>query len=240
MDITSLFPAIGWDFFSPQLGDVTGDGRAELAVIHRVDSTYQTQFYELHGQIQDTSFALREDLSAGLPTDFRKIRLGDLNDDGRAEVIGWHNGHWSAYTFGSGVWTFQDQMLPPIASDSLSILDVDDDGHADLCTTAGIWLNRGALAAKDRMTGLPSSFTLSAFPNPFNSEVEIRYDLPKSGKVELSVYNLLGQKVETLRTGMVTAGAHTQLWSPTVAGGIYFVNLRTANSVRTEKVLYLR
>ena len=86
----------------------------------------------------------------------------------------------------------------------------------------------------------PTSFSLTAFPNPFNSDLEIHYDLPQAQKVELAVFNLLGQKVATLVDGATSAGAHRGLWSPACAGGLYFVSLKTAAATKTIKVLYLR
>ncbi|MFZ5433999.1 MAG: T9SS type A sorting domain-containing protein [Calditrichota bacterium] len=58
--------------------------------------------------------------------------------------------------------------------------------------------------------------------------------------MELSVFNVLGQKVATLFSGPRMAGMHDAVWSPNTAGGIYFVTLKTAATMQTRKVLYLR
>ena len=86
----------------------------------------------------------------------------------------------------------------------------------------------------------PSSLSLAAYPNPFNSALEIRYDLPREQQVELAVYNLLGQKIATLVNGTARAGSHDFLWSPQCGSGIYFVMLKTPDAVRTTKVAYIR
>ena len=97
------------------------------------------------------------------------------------------------------------------------------------------------LSVSDREFILPpSSFVLSAYPNPFNSTLKIEYALPHAGNVELSVFNVLGQKVETLLSARVESGTHTVTWNPGCAGGVYFVTMKTETVARTTKVLYLR
>ncbi|MBU1985414.1 T9SS type A sorting domain-containing protein, partial [bacterium] len=86
----------------------------------------------------------------------------------------------------------------------------------------------------------PSSFILSAFPNPFNSVLQIEYELAHSSELDLAVYNLIGQRVETLQHGVQEAGTYRATWLPKSAGGIYFVTLTTDAASRTAKVLYLR
>jgi hypothetical protein len=86
----------------------------------------------------------------------------------------------------------------------------------------------------------PSSLSLSAYPNPFNSELQIQYDLPRAQAIELAVFNLLGQQVAELEQGIRTAGTHQAIWSAREGSGIYFVTLRTGETTRTQKVLLVR
>jgi len=97
------------------------------------------------------------------------------------------------------------------------------------------------LAAQDRgFVSHPSSFSLSAYPNPFNGTLKIAYTLPRAGNVEVSVFNVLGQKVETLVAGRMESGTHAITWNPECAGGVYFVTLKTEAGSHTAKVLYVR
>jgi len=86
----------------------------------------------------------------------------------------------------------------------------------------------------------PFSFLLSTFPNPFNSTLQIEYQLPARTEVDLAIHNVLGQRVATLENGMIDAGVYRASWQPTSAGGIYFVTLRYDGHTESRKVLYLR
>ena len=59
----------------------------------------------------------------------------------------------------------------------------------------------------------PESYYLSAnYPKPFNTETKIDFHLPRTARVELSVYNLLGQRLNTLVEGVLSPGAHFVSW----------------------------
>lgn len=85
----------------------------------------------------------------------------------------------------------------------------------------------------------PSSFILSAFPNPFNSTLRIEYELPCAQNIELAVFNTLGQRVEALRSGRMEAGRNEMTWTPRCAGGLYFVRLTAGHEIKTTKVLFV-
>lgn len=87
----------------------------------------------------------------------------------------------------------------------------------------------------------PVDFELTAFPNPFNANVAIRFALPSAGEVALRVFDLQGRLVATLLDERVSAGSHTVNWSPeNLASGVYFAQLTTSLSVRNTKLLYLK
>ncbi len=94
---------------------------------------------------------------------------------------------------------------------------------------------------KDGST-LPGNYSLSQnYPNPFNPSTTIRFALPKSGHVELKVYNTLGQEVATLVNEEKTAGTYSAQWNAgSVASGVYFYRLRSGEYTETRKLLLLR
>jgi photosystem II stability/assembly factor-like uncharacterized protein len=90
------------------------------------------------------------------------------------------------------------------------------------------------------------NFRLSQnYPNPFNDQTIIQYEVPSSGKVELKIYNVLGQLVTTLVSGNLPAGEHSIEWKPNqLSSGLYFCRL-TAQPFsytyeRIIKILYLK
>ena len=96
---------------------------------------------------------------------------------------------------------------------------------------------------------LPPSFTLAQnYPNPFNSATVIRFALPTSDDVELSIFNLAGQQVATLAQGARVAGTYTVSWDGRddngrqLASGVYLYRLRTGDGqqVETRKLLLIR
>lgn len=79
------------------------------------------------------------------------------------------------------------------------------------------------------------------FPNPFNPVTTIRFYLPKSEKVTLNIYDLLGRKVRTIINGKMTAGEHSVDFNArNFASGLYFYRLKTANSTLTKKMLIIK
>lgn len=94
---------------------------------------------------------------------------------------------------------------------------------------------------------VPDAFGLDdAFPNPFNSSVIVPFRLDRSARVDLSIYNVLGQRVAQLDGGWRLAGVYRAVWDGrTTAGvdaasGVYTVRLRTAGQQQSTRILLLR
>lgn len=81
------------------------------------------------------------------------------------------------------------------------------------------------------------------YPNPFNPNTTISFEIPKSEDIILAVYNVRGQLVKTLYSGMATAGGYQVVWDGTdtrnvqVASGIYLCKLQSQNFVATKKLI---
>jgi hypothetical protein len=84
------------------------------------------------------------------------------------------------------------------------------------------------------------------FPNPFNPVTTIRFSLGKTGKVELDVYNIKGQKVKTLVNSTLDVGNHEFVWdgrdnnNKSLSSGVYFYKLKTGTLILTNKMLLLK
>jgi len=80
-----------------------------------------------------------------------------------------------------------------------------------------------------------------AFPNPSAAMVGISYSLPKSGAVELAVYDIVGQKKALLASGVMSAGKHEVSWNgASVAAGVYFCRLSFKGTTLTNRLAVVR
>ena len=102
-------------------------------------------------------------------------------------------------------------------------------------------------ANQEHITGIPKTYQLSQnYPNPFNPETMIRYDLPDPGYVNITVYNILGQKVKTLVEEYQEAGHKSVNWDGKdgegreVASGIYFYKIKATGFEKTKKMVLLK
>lgn len=94
-----------------------------------------------------------------------------------------------------------------------------------------------------RLTSVPKRTELfHNYPNPFNPETVISYQLSVASRVNLSIYNLLGQKVATLVSAKQPAGKYTVNWNADdLASGMYICRFESGSGVRiTKKMILLR
>ena len=87
--------------------------------------------------------------------------------------------------------------------------------------------------------GLPITTSLNAsYPNPFNPDVKINYDLKNDGNVSLVVYDLMGREVVTLFDGAQIAGSsHEISWNASnQASGVYILRMTAGNYTTTQKL----
>ena len=79
------------------------------------------------------------------------------------------------------------------------------------------------------------------YPNPFNPTTMISFSLPKASNVQLSVYNMLGEKVAELLNGNISAGKHTVNFNAAnLASGMYVYRIKADNFVAVKKMLLLK
>lgn len=88
---------------------------------------------------------------------------------------------------------------------------------------------------------LPETISMSAYPNPFNAAVTVNFTTPQNSPVNLSVFNVMGQKVATLHQGPIQAGSHQVSWDAThEATGVYLLHLESGSERRTQKLLLVK
>lgn len=93
----------------------------------------------------------------------------------------------------------------------------------------------------------PMVYSLSQnYPNPFNPATVIRYALPEASRVELRIYNILGQPVRKLLDGELPAGVYEVLWEGNdesgrpVSSGTYFYQIRAGDFIQAKKMQLIK
>lgn len=96
-------------------------------------------------------------------------------------------------------------------------------------------------------TEIPTSFTIHPnFPDPFNGETTIRYDISRGGIINVAIYNIAGERLVTLDDGFESSGEKAITWDGrdgrgiTVSTGLYFLKIRLGTEIKSEKILYLK
>jgi PKD repeat protein len=90
------------------------------------------------------------------------------------------------------------------------------------------------------------NYKLMNHPNPFNPVTTISFSIPENKKVDLSLYNIKGQKVKTLIAEELSAGSHIVNWNgkdnnnKQVASGIYFYKLKAGNYHKVKKMILIK
>jgi len=144
----------------------------------------------------------------------------------------------------AGYWRF----------DKLEDLGVGDDGTDDV-RDLSLYMNHGDLVGSAHLvpSDLPTSIPVTHgqvpgkfrlfqnYPNPFNPLTTISYQLPVTNYVNLSIYNLLGQKVVTLVSGKQAAGAHQVEWDARgFASGVYYYLLAAGDFREIKKMVLIK
>ena len=115
----------------------------------------------------------------------------------------------------------------------------------DLFTASGDFTVEEIIVANaDSMVdvSIPAEFTLSkAYPNPFNPQTNLDISVPVEGLVNITVYNVMGQEVEVLHNGFMSATTHTVTWdASSMTSGVYFVRAESVSGIATQKVMLMK
>ena len=79
------------------------------------------------------------------------------------------------------------------------------------------------------------------YPNPFNSSTTISFNINKPGKVEISVYNLQGQKIITLNDSYLQTGTHSIVWDAEgCSSGLYFLQMKFGSKYSTLRAMLVK
>jgi enediyne biosynthesis protein E4 len=124
------------------------------------------------------------------------------------------------------------------------------DHHGPAVANTALQLVEGGPAtavAENEHASLPTTLSLAqAYPNPFNASVVLRFHLPRAGHVQLTLYNVMGQRMRVLLAGQLSAGSHNATWdgrndkAAEVASGVYYARLDASGEALVRPLVLLR
>lgn len=121
------------------------------------------------------------------------------------------------------------------------IWDGDGDGTAIIDMGCYEYGAPSYVASEESMIEIPDQYFLTNCPNPFNPVTVISFRLIENSKIELSIFNLKGQKIKLLIDDYLEPGKYTQMWNglnndnQKVSSGVYFINLNIDSQKRIVK-----
>ncbi len=144
------------------------------------------------------------------------------------EVLGFVEGHGNSNS--PKEYNFIDSEINSAGTYSYRLKQIDNDGTYEF--SKAIEVNFGS----------PIKFELSQnYPNPFNPSTTISFNLPKSGVVTLTVYNLMGEEIQILVEGYREAGIYTVNFNAEgLASGMYLYRLSTNGFTESKKMLIMK
>jgi len=102
-------------------------------------------------------------------------------------------------------------------------------------------------AIGDESDLLPNEFALSNYPNPFNPQTTITFNLPQTSTISLKIYDIAGKQIKTLiKEQKRSAGEHSVQWNGTdynnhiVSSGIYFIQLQSEKHKNIKRCVFIK
>ena len=160
-----------------------------------------------------------------------------------------------------GMYDYSDEMLG--GTIAINGMEITSDNNYLICGWTDIILGehrdtisindsyvmkmQGATIDIDNENALPQEFSLSQnYPNPFNATTSIEFSLNKADDVTLSIYDILGRKINTLHDGQLQAGTHNIIWNGAnrtgepVSSGVYFYRLENSEGSQSKQMILLK
>ena len=161
--------------------------------------------------------------------------------DGSYKIRGLRTGYYWVIASDGCQTMYYDNKPSPFDADSIHVTMPSD--------VTGVNFNiPSAVGDEENQTSLkPSEFDLNQnYPNPFNPTTVIEYTLQKKAQVNLTIYNLLGQKVKALVGEHQSAGSYKITWDgkneqgKISSSGIYFYRLEVNGVPQTKRMVLLK
>lgn len=234
---------------SPFLMDVDGDSDLDLAI---GGFNGKLSFYENTGNPASYEFTSN-------PAYFGTLDIGDNStpffiDYNEDDVLDLFSGSRNGEMFyfrndGNNISPIWSLITNQFIHDNFGgntfpcFFDIDNDTDSDLFlgnVKGGLYFYLNSMitsVAEWELTPV-DNYSIATFPNPFNPSTRIKYSIPDNGFVNLSVYNLLGEKIAQLVNEIKTAGEYESEFDGSgLASGVYIAKLVSNNNHHTIKMI---
>ena len=144
------------------------------------------------------------------------------------EKIGFVNGHGNSNS--TKYYSYSDNEIAASGKYLYRLKQIDFNGAFEF--TDAVEANLGS----------PNKFELTQnYPNPFNPITNIEFNLPKEGRIRLSIFNVLGEEVSELLNENISAGFHNVKFDGSqFNSGIYFYKLEADNFMQIKKMMLVK
>ena len=161
--------------------------------------------------------------------------------------IGWRMVSWNMILDGTGTWIGDGDLDGEMRFDSFQMTySPGNSQYGTLLIDDLRIVQQTALYNDDRLV-YPQEFKLFPnYPNPFNPQTRINYQLPKTDHVKLIITDIRGRQIIELKDLREGAGVHSIIWNgkdrsgQPVSAGVYFALLKVGNKTSTQKMLLVK
>jgi len=245
--------------YCPALVDIDDDGDLDIFISSQTGitgSSPEIRFYRNEGD----QFSPIMQFDSIIDSYFGKVDFFDEDGDGDLDMFlsesFWENnimfyrntGDINNFNFEFEASNYENIYVGSYST--IFFFDIDNDNDEDLILgeyDGGINVFRNDGGSSYNINQLHSmNFALKNYPNPFNPSTTISFSIPDDDEIELSIYNIKGQKVKTLVNSKFKRGAHSIVWDGrdssgnSVCSGIYFYRLTSGNQTLTKKAILMK
>jgi len=184
-----------------------------------------------------TNWTVYNTSNSGLPSDWiLAIAIDDMGNKWIGTIGG------GLAEFDGTNWTVYNTSNSGLPDNYVDAIAIDASGNKWIGTESdGLAVYSGGTGIEEEDDEKVEIGTMKVYPNPFTGITRIRYGVPDDVDVNISIYNLLGQKVAILVNGNKKAGYYTAIWDGSkLSAGIYFIKLKAGEYNKTLKVMLMK
>lgn len=238
---------------TPVFADIDNDGDYDLFIGATNGRIF---FYENTGTSGNFVFSFRTNFYNSIDVGDESIpRFFDIDHDNDLDLfIGRQNGSISFYKNDGSPFSpnfvLQTNEYKNINVNSNScpeFTDIDNDTDPDLFVgniNGGLYYfrNDDVIGIKNISGKIPDNYNLHQnYPNPFNPTTKIKFEIPKSSLIKISVFNISGKEISVLVYERLGAGSYELNWSADgLSSGVYFYRLTAEGFTENKTMLYIK